>query len=306
MNKKKTPFVIAIGEAMIELSLQSQSPDVAGLSVAGDTLNTAIYLKRCLPDARVAYATKLGADEHSARVLRAMEAEGLDTSLVLRSPDKLPGLYAISTDPNGERSFTYWRDNSAARELMQPPGLTSQMLAEADLVYLSAISLAILPAADRDALMQMLAEYRAHGGRVAFDSNYRPRLWPDSEAARATISRAWGTCDIGLPSLDDEQDLFDGQDETSVLERLRIAGVRSGALKRGASGPIDLDGNALRNAAKADKVLDTTSAGDSFNGAYLAAYLSGAGSEARMQAGHQLAARVIGVHGAIIPVEAMP
>jgi 2-dehydro-3-deoxygluconokinase len=49
------------------------------------------------------------------------------------------------------------------------------------------------------------------------------------------------------------------------------------------------------------EVLDTTAAGDSFNGGYLGALLSGKGQVAALEAGHVLAARVVQYRGAIIP-----
>ena len=74
-------------------------------------------------------------------------AEGIATGLVERRPDRVPGLYAISVDAAGERSFTYWRDASAARTLFQPPAeVTPERLAGFDLIYLSGITLAILAA----------------------------------------------------------------------------------------------------------------------------------------------------------------
>lgn len=307
MKAQAAPFVICIGEAMIELSLNSETPGFAQIGVAGDTLNTAIYLKRCLPEGRVAYLTKLGAgDPHSAQIMAAMADEDLETELVLKSPDRIPGLYAIATDKTGERSFTYWRDASAARDLMQAPGLSLQMLEGADLVYLSAITLAILTSGDRAALMSILKAYRAQGGRVAFDSNYRPRLWPDQETARDAITEAWANCDLALPSMDDEQAVFGAETAADIRARLVQAGVKQGALKRGDKGPMSLTGKTLSNLEPVTHVVDTTSAGDSFNGAYLAAYLRGASEVDCMAAGHRLASRVIGARGAILPRKDMP
>ncbi len=295
-----SPFVICLGEAMVELSLSSQDPQNARIGFAGDTLNTAIYLKRALPDAKIAYATKVGQDDFSTQMTQMMAAEGLDTSLVFQSADRTCGLYAIKTDAAGERSFSYWRSASAARQVIQPPGLEPKHLADADLVYLSAISLAILPRADRAQLMSWLADYRRQGGRVAFDSNYRAALWPDADEAKAAIEAAWRVTDLGLPSVDDEQAVFGDADDSAVVERLQSFGLREGALKRGPLGPCPILGTSSAVFAPADKVIDSTAAGDSFNAAYLAAHLSNQSNDDCMQAGHDLASRVIGVRGAII------
>ena len=296
-------FVICLGEAMVELFLSATSPDTAQIGYAGDTLNTAIYLKRALPDGRVAFASKLGRDAFSNQMRRMITDEGLETDLLLESPDREPGLYSITTDRDGERSFNYWRSASAARDLLTPPALTPAHLAPADMVYLSAISLAILPAQDRHTLLGWLEDFRANGGRVAFDSNYRPKLWEDVETARAVVTKAWKLTDIALPSLDDEMALFGDPDEGAVLDRLTACGLNQGALKRGAIGPRSLDGSRPGDFEAVTKVVDSTAAGDSFNAGYLAAHLSGAPQAACLQAGHRLASRVIGMRGAIIPRE---
>lgn len=295
--------VLCIGEAMVEISLAPDRPDTAGLGFAGDTLNTAIYLKRAAPELRVAYGTKLGQDSLSDRMIAMMQAEGLDTALIRRSDTRVPGLYAISTDEKGERSFTYWRENSAARRLMEPPGLEEGDLSGFDLVYLSAISLAILPPAGRARLMGWLRHYRHAGGRVAFDSNYRPALWSDQGTAQETVTDAWRLADIGLPSVDDEMALFGDPDEAAVLDRMRGYGLRCGVLKRGGRGPLPLDGAPPLAVEPAAKVIDSTAAGDSFNAGYLAAKLEGQDETAAMRAGHTLALRVIGHRGAILPRE---
>lgn len=293
--------VLCIGEGMVELSLSSERPDMAGLGFAGDTLNTAIYLKRSAPELTVRYATKLGRDTLSDRMMTLMQDEALDTSLVFRSDALLPGLYAIHTDAMGERTFTYWRENSAARQLMVMPGLTEADLVGHDLVFLSAISLAILPSDDRSRLLDWLKNYRAAGGQVAFDSNHRPALWPSADTARETVEAMWQQTDIALPSVDDECALFGDSGEDAVMNRLRNLGVKSGALKRGQLGPRALDGSASPACDPVEKVVDSTAAGDSFNAGYLAARLAGATETDALLAGHTMAAKVLQYRGAIVP-----
>lgn len=295
------PFVVCLGEAMVELSLTANAGANARVGFAGDTLNTAIYLKRLLPDARVAYATKVGQDSFSARMTEMMESEGLDTSLVLQSTEKTCGLYAISTDAAGERSFDYWRSASAARDLLAQPALSLKHLLDADMVYLSAISLAILPAEHRLQLLGWLSEYRSAGGRVAFDSNYRPALWENQNVAQDIIAAAWQITDVGMPSIDDEMAVFGDTSESDLLARFAGYGVKNGALKRGSEGPRDLNGAPAATYPPVPKVVDSTAAGDSFNAAYLASHLTDQPQADCLQAGHALASQVIGTRGAILP-----
>lgn len=298
-----TRRIACIGEVMVELSDLSAADGRAALGVAGDTFNTAIYLARGLSGSAwtVDYVTALGTDSLSDRMVVAMEAEGIGTAHVARLPDRLPGLYAIELDPSGERRFLYWRSESAARAMFGPGGVALSDLAGFDVLYLSGITLAILPPGMRDRLVAFCAERRAAGATVVFDSNYRPRLWPDATTARAAIEAMWRATSIALPSRDDEAALWGEAEASAILDRLGGWGVGEVALKDGASGPV------LRSASRegryppAPRVVDTTAAGDSFNAGYLAARLTGADEVTAAEAGHALAGRVIGHRGAILP-----
>ena len=296
--------VACVGECMIELSLPEGA--APGVSFAGDAYNAAVYIKRSAPAIDVAFVTALGTDTLSDRMVATFRGEGIVSDLIERRADRVPGLYAISTDAAGERSFTYWRGQAAARTLFDPAvAVPPAALADFDLVYISGITLAVLHPAGREALAGALTAVRARGGRVAFDSNYRPRLWSGAEEAREVMDRFWALADIGLPSADDEIALWGDADAHAVRARLVAAGVGAGAVKQGAGGPLPIgwDGP-LPEFQTSAQAVDTTAAGDSFNGGYLAALLSGADTPASLRAGHDLALKVISHRGAIIPRDA--
>jgi 2-dehydro-3-deoxygluconokinase len=305
--------VYAIGECMIELQRGGDSQGgTMDYRFGGDTLNTAVYMARLLDPAiaNVAYVTGVGTDGMSAEMTAAWAREGIATGCVQRLPDRLPGIYLIETDPDGERRFHYWRRDSAARHWLEAPeaGKVLVELAGARMVYLSGISLAILAPADRELLIAALAQCRAAGGSVVFDNNYRPRLWESVEVARTVYGRVLAHADIALLTLDDEVALYGPLDPRAVIERTRALGVREVVVKCGAAPCVIGTGQDIVEVAPepvAD-VVDTTAAGDSFGAAYMAARLAGHDPAAAARAGHRLAGAVIRRRGAIIPRDAMP
>lgn len=289
-----------LGEAQLELAF------------GGDTFNTAAYLVRAGRPfgLKVDYVTAVGDDPYSESMRAFFASEGVGTELVSVLKGRLPGLYAIRTDARGERTFYYWRREAAARDMFT--GAPGEALAEAlagyDWIYLSGITLSILDDAACKRLTGALDRARARGGRVVFDSNYRARGWPSVEATRAAFAEILKRVDVALPTFSDERSVWDDADPRATIDRLHAAGVREVAVKNGEAVALASDGKTLfQIAAEAvAHVVDTTAAGDAFNGGYLAARISGFDIERAVRAGHRLAGAVVQHRGAIIPAEATP
>ncbi|MFK0372643.1 sugar kinase [Enterobacter sichuanensis] len=308
MSKK----IAVIGECMIELS--QKGADVSR-GFGGDTLNTSVYIARQVaPEAlTVNYVTALGTDSFSQQMLEAWQSEHIDTSLIQRMENRLPGLYYIETDETGERTFYYWRNEAAAKYWLESDDAAAlcETLATFDYLYLSGISLAILSPSSREKLLSLLRECRANGGKVIFDNNYRPRLWASREETQQVYQQMLQCTDIAFLTLDDENALWGEKPVEDVIARTQAAGVKEVVIKRGAesclvaiTGEAVVDVPAVKLAR--ENVIDTTAAGDSFSAGYLAVRLTGGTPEAAAQRGHLTASTVIQYRGAIIPREAMP
>lgn len=287
------------------VELRAVGEDRFARSYAGDVYNTAVYLKRSFSDAQVQLVTATGDDAMSIAMRRAWRAHGIDDSLAFAVSGASPGLYLIETDASGERRFQYWRSHSAARRwlaLLLREG--ESRLWGADIVYFSGISLAILAADEREEALELLRRLRSHVGRIAFDPNVRLKLWESQVVAAASIKAAISICDVLLPSADDLAWLLEVDSTSDQLELLRKMGVKEIALTLGARGcaVADADARAELASPAVERVIDTSGAGDSFNGAYLASRLQGKTPAQAAAAGLLIASRVVTHAGAIVPL----
>jgi 2-dehydro-3-deoxygluconokinase len=302
--------IACIGECMIELSPAGDR--TMRLAYAGDVCNTAVSLARLSrgEEIVVQFATRLGDERHSDAMLASWSAEGIDTALVDRLEGRAPGLYLIELDDRGERSFTYYRNESAARALFADDAHARAMrdgLHGAGWVFLSGITVSLLDAAAHARLLATLDALRAEGTRVAFDTNYRPRGWPDAATARGRIAAVLDRCDLALPTLDDERALFGDRDVDACLDRLARHGVAEVAVKLGDGGACVASGGEVAHIAPEAEVeiVDTTGAGDAFDAGYLHARVAGLEPPAAAREGNELAAVVLGHRGAIAPEAAV-
>lgn len=296
--------VASIGECMIEL--KQAEGGLFSRSYGGDTLNTAVYLARL--GVEVDYITALGGDPMSDEMLAGWAAEGVGTGRVARLEGKLPGIYMIQTDELGDRHFLHWRDNSAARSLMDLPETDDILdsLATYDVVYLSAITLSIYGVPGRTKLIGALDRARKHGARIVFDTNFRARGWPDPDVARAIFDETFAVSDIVLASMEDLLPLYPYESEQQLMRRIPCSEAVLKRLQPGSIVRFEGVSREVRAEPVARPVVDTTAAGDSFSAAYIAARLQGAEPAEAAQAGHRLAGVVVGYPGAIIPRSAMP
>lgn len=307
-----TAEIAIVGECMLQIDGLKTGDDSsalgANLSYGGDTLNTALYLARM--GIQVDYVTGLGDDSLSDWMISRWREENIGCDLVEQFQGCAPGIYLIELDEEGERSFHYWRKDSPASRLFQDPERANKLyeqLMEYPCIYLSGISLAICNDQALASLMCFLENYALQGGRVFFDGNYRESLWLDKQAAVQAYKFVYAFTEIALPTLDDERQLVGQKTAQEVIQQLHDQGVSEIALKMGPEGCIVSDSAGVQLVpAQPTNVVDTTSAGDSFNAAYIASRLRGHDAAQATEKGHCLASVVIQHPGAVIPESSMP
>lgn len=293
--------IVSIGECMVEFA-PSGTDGTFRMGFAGDTMNTAWYLRRCLPrSAEVDFLTAVGRDPVSDQMIGFLDRAGIGVAHIARRSDRTVGLYVIQLE-NGERSFSYWRGESAARGLAGPDADLAGALAGAGMAYFSGITLAILPPPDRTRLLDSLRAFRAGGGTVAFDPNLRPRLWDTPAEMTDAVMQAAAVSDIVLPSFEDEAAWFTDTAPEDTARRYADRGAGLVVVKNGPGAILARDDGTMtrHDPTPVARIVDTTAAGDSFNAGLLAGRLEGLPLSGSIRAAADLAARVVQSRGALI------
>ncbi len=292
-------MLACIGECMLEFS--NQDGETYRLGYGGDVFNTAVYAVRT--GVPCAFLSATGDDRMSRYLLASWEGESVDCSDVRIVPGTSPALYVIDNDESGEKQFSYWRDASPYRRMFEPGEYRdtfAQRLRRFDVLYFSGISLAVLEEEDRQWLLDALKTRRGDC-RIAFDPNYRARLWPQGDAGE-WFAKAYELADIALPSLEDASEIEAGITAERLAAEIRSEEV---VVKMGTDGVYArvLEEQLKVAVPDVQAAVDTTGAGDAFNGGYLAARLLGRSPEEAIDIGQSLSARVVCHRGAIVPRE---
>ncbi|MEE2945960.1 MAG: sugar kinase, partial [Pseudomonadota bacterium] len=213
---------LSIGECMVEIAPavgQTGGSDLHKVGFAGDTFNTAWYAARLFGAGwKVSYFTRVGTDHISAQFLEFCKASGVDASHVSTSANATLGLYMVHLK-NGERSFSYWRGQSAAKAMLGDVSGLEKAVTQSDVIYFSGISVAILDDAGRANLKSVLCGAKTKGKEIIFDPNLRPKLWSSVQKMKETVAEFASVATVALPSFEDEADYFGDADRKATAQR---------------------------------------------------------------------------------------
>lgn len=292
--------LLCMGEPMLEFNQLPPRPDGSVHYLeghGGDTSNAAIAAAR--QGASVGYVTAIGTDAPGDSFMALWHRERVATDSVRRIAHAQTAVYFVTHDATGHHFLHYRKDSPAA--LYAPADLPEDALAAAKIFYASGISQGISVSA-ADAVFAAIDIVRRHGGKIAYDTNYRPRLWPPARAA-AVMHAAMAHADFVFPGMEDALVLTGLTDPDAILDFYLRLGCKVVVLKMGESGAYCADARQrVLIAPHPVRAVDATGAGDAFCGAFLARILFGdPPQDAARYAGVAAALACTG-YGAVAPI----
>ena len=155
-------------------------------SYGGDTLNTAVYLARL--GVAVDYVTALGDDPWSDEMIAGWAAEGIGTEQ--RGAPARPGAGPLHHPDRRTRRAALSilaRQRAGPRAVRRPEtsDIVDALAGLRPALLLGDHALALWRGGTRALRSMSLDRARAQGRRIAFDTNFRPRGWPDRALAQA-------------------------------------------------------------------------------------------------------------------------
>ena len=261
--------IVALGEVVSDIYRGEGSSEVELPFTArpgGAPANVAVAAARLGSEA--AFVGSVGEDLFGDLILRTLEAEGVDTSAVRRCEPPTRTSIAFVEISGGERSFTFYRSDPAADELLSAEDVSEEALSWASFVNFGSIPLIKDPS--RSAIHRAVELAEELDVPVAFDVNFREHLWESAEAAREVVNPLLDRSQIVKLSDDEISPLLGTQRAEEAARILLDRGVALVFVSLGAKGAFyatkDFEGEVPSFEVEA---LDPTGAGDAFLAAAL-------------------------------------
>ncbi len=302
---------IFLGECMIELngdisSLENNSSNIK-INFGGDTYNSAVYFSRLTNNkTNTFYSTALGKDNFSKKMISRFKNENIKCDYIRTDGENPPGLYSIEINKKGERSFSYWRDQSPSKYIFL--GSKGKKLVKdinnADVFYYTGISAGILDEKQRKDLIKIGSTATICG----FDFNYRSQLHYNKKVSQLLFNEINNRVDIHFVSFDDARELFKIKNPLEIFEiinekkNLILIRYKNSIIFKNKQQEIKTV------TVPHGEVVDTTAAGDAFNGSFLAIMNNNKNVpvEENILISHSVTREVIKHRGAIISKNKMP
>ena len=234
----------------------------------GAPANVAVAAARL--GSEVAFIGSVGEDLFGDFILRALETEGVDTSAVRRcEPPTRTSLAFVEVAADGDRSFTFYRSDPAADELLSAEDVPREVLSGASFVNFGSIPLIRGPS--RSAIHRAADLAEELDVPLVFDVNFRGHLWKSPEVAREVIDPLLERSQVIKMGDDELSPMLGTEDPHEAAEMLLGRGAALALISLGPDGAVyatpDFSGHVP--AFEVDEILDATGAGDAFLAAAL-------------------------------------
>lgn len=250
-------MILCVGEILVDMLGTERDGNMAYERKAGGApFNVACAAAKL--GAEVAFAGSVGDDVMGDFLCGTVANRGFKRKIIKRDKHRNTTMAFVGLDSTGERSFCFYRKNTADYRLPQIP---EKVLAETDTVYIG--SLMLSEKCGRDYAIRLAARARAAGKKVAFDVNFREDIFRDRQSSLDAYKDMLALADI-VKFSEDEVEIFTEEYIKSELadKLVCITLGKNGSkwLYRG-----ETDGAPTVSV----KVVDTTGAGDAFFGGLL-------------------------------------
>lgn len=222
-----------------------------------------------------AYLTKVGDDGFGDFLIETLKNESVDTEFISKSADHDTSLAFVSFRENGEREFSFYR-RAAADLHFTPKDFEKVEFDAGDVLEFGSVALKTDDA--KEAHKYLIEKAKRAGGLICFDPNLRFNLWEDEEELRRTVKEFSVYADIIKVGRDELEFLTGKPDYGGVgcmfTGNLKILLVTDGG--KGAKLYL-ADGKVYECGGYKVKAVDTTGAGDSFFGGFIARIMENGG-----------------------------
>ena len=288
------PKVLCIGDVMLDVVVALQGPINYGEDTpskitthgGGAAGNVASWIAHAGTDASI--VARVGNDSAGAALISEFDDLKVDHSNLKKTSDAT-GVVVVLVDKNGERTmFPETGANSGLVLSDMPP------LLGFDAAYVSGY--ALLNPRSRAGVLEMISEIKSAGLPLFYDT---VTVGAMKEVDRALIHSWLPLMDYVLPNEEEALYVANAKDIDSALTKL-LELCPAVVIKRGSAGASaqERGGNRIDVDAITTVVADTTGAGDSFAGGFIAAKISGGDLKSSVTAGVTLAATCVANIGA--------
>ncbi len=265
--------LVCIGELLIDFQSKGE----------GSLKETAEFVKKaggapanvCVQAAKLGcktmYLSKVGADGFGDFLIDALKKENVDTTGIGQTEDCDTSLAFVNFKAGGEREFSFYR-RTAADLSFSADEFTDVEFERGDALEFGSVALATQN--NRAAHDRLIEKATRAGAIVCFDPNVRLNLWSDAQMLKRVILDYAGRCDV-LKLGDDELRFVTGADGIDDGVNALVTSAKLIAVTRGARGAklFVKGGKACDFSGVKVNAVDTTGAGDSFFGGFIAELL---------------------------------